>query len=375
MQPFYVSTEPDLHVLCQCFSGSAWLALDTEFMRTDTYYAHPCLIQIAGDQGVACIDPLALSDAPGGLKASLGPLRELLYDPAIVKVLHAAHQDLEILHDLYQAVPQPVFDTQLAAAMLGLGEQMGYAALVAASQGVQLAKAHTRTDWAQRPLCAEQLDYAADDVRYLGPIYHELRAALQDKGWLGWYQEDAAALGTPARYINDPDEAWRRVGLAYTLSGAELAVLRALAAWRERRAQSADRPRKWIMDDALLLALSRAQPATLAGLNALGVGARSVERHGAELLALIQEARRIDPQQWPAAAPPARLDGKQQARLDKLLALVTARAQQQGLNPAYVASRKYLRQMVLGEDQGLLRSGWRGALLGKELDKVLAAGC
>lgn len=369
MQPFYVSTESELRALCQRFSGSAWLALDTEFMRTDTFYARLCLIQIACDQGVACIDPLALTEA------ELGPLRELLYDPATVKVLHAAHQDLEILHDLYQIVPQPVFDTQLAAAMLGLGEQMGYAALVAQQQGVQLAKAHTRTDWAQRPLRTEQLDYAADDVRYLGPVYHKLRTALRDKGWLDWYQEDAAALSRPARYINEPDEAWRRVGLAHTLSGAELAVLRALAAWRERRAQNANRPRKWIMDDALLLGLARAQPATLAELGALGVGARSVERHGAELLKLIEEARRLAPEQWPAAAPPARLDIRQQARLDKLLALVTARAQQHGLNPAYVASRKYLRQMVLGEDQGLLRSGWRGALMGKELDEVLAPGC
>ncbi|MCL4316075.1 MAG: ribonuclease D [Gammaproteobacteria bacterium] len=374
MQPFYVSTESELRALCQRFSGSAWLALDTEFMRTDTFYARLCLIQVACEQGVACIDPLALDDPSTGLRTSLSPLRELLYDPATVKVLHAAHQDLEILHDLYQIVPQPVFDTQLAAAMLGLGEQMGYAALVAQQEEVQLAKAHTRTDWAQRPLRAEQLDYAADDVRYLGPVYHKLRAALREKGWLDWYQEDAAALSDAARYINEPDEAWRRVGLAHTLSGAELAVLRALAAWRERRAQNANRPRKWIMDDALLLALARAQPATLAELGALGVSARSVERHGAELLKLIQEARRLAPEQWPAAAPPARLDIKQQARLDKLLALVTARAQQQGLNPAYVASRKYLRQMVLGDDQGLLRRGWRGELFGKELDQVLA-GC
>jgi len=245
MQPFYVNTESDLRALCEHFSGSAWLALDTEFMRTDTFYARLCLIQIACDEGIACIDPLALTD--------LGPLRELLYDPATVKVLHAAHQDLEILHDLYRIVPQPVFDTQLAAAMLGLGEQLGYAALVAEQHQVQLAKAHTRTDWAQRPLSAEQLDYAADDVRYLGPIYHTLRAALQDKGWLDWYREDAAALSDAARYINEPDEAWRRVGLAHTLnSGVELALLRALAAWRERRAQHANRPRKWIMDDALL---------------------------------------------------------------------------------------------------------------------------
>lgn len=367
MRQYYVSTGSELRALCERFSGSAWLALDTEFMRTDTFYARLCLIQIAGEQGVACIDPLALPD--------LGPLRELLYNPATIKVLHAAHQDLEILHDLYQVVPQPVFDTQLAAAMLGLGEQMGYAALVAQQEEVQLAKAHTRTDWAQRPLSAEQLDYAADDVRYLGPIHHKLRSALEEKGWLDWYREDAAALSWPARYINEPDEAWRRVGLAHTLNGAGLAVLRALAAWRERRAQSANRPRKWIMDDALLLALARAQPATHAELSALpGLSARSVERHGAELLKLIQDARQLPPEQWPAAAAPARLDVKQQARLDKLLALVTSRAQQQGLNPAYVASRKYLRQLVLGEDQGLLRCGWRAALLGNELDEVLAGG-
>ncbi len=365
MQQYYVSTGSEMRALCERFSGSAWLALDTEFMRTDTFYARLCLIQIAGEQGVACIDPLALTD--------LGPLRELLYDPATVKVLHAAHQDLEILHDLYQAVPQPVFDTQLAAAMLGLGEQVGYAALVAQQQEVQLAKAHTRTDWAQRPLSAEQLDYAADDVRYLGPIYHKLRAALQEKGWLDWYLEDAAALSDAARYINEPDEAWRRVGLAHTLNGAGLAVLRSLAAWRERRAQTVNRPRKWLMDDALLLALARLKPATRAGLSAVsGLAPRTVERHGEELLELINSASRLPAEQWPNLMPPTRLSIAQQALLDKLIALVNARAGQQGLTPAYVASRKALRKLALGEEDNLpLRSGWRAALLGEELGELL----
>jgi ribonuclease D len=168
----YVDTSEGLRNLCDALRGADWIALDTEFMREDTYYPRLCLLQLATSDTIACVDPLALT------VAQLDPLLDLLYDPAIIKVFHACSQDMEIFHLLRNELPAPVFDTQIAAPLLGYPVQASYARLVEDVLQVRLEKAHTRTDWSRRPLSPEQLDYAADDVRYLGPLYLDLRRRL-----------------------------------------------------------------------------------------------------------------------------------------------------------------------------------------------------
>ena len=193
----YVDSPAALGDLCNRLAGAEWIAVDTEFLREKTYYPQLCLLQVGTPAVTACVDPLALTD--------LGPLLDLLYDPAIAKVFHACHQDLEIFYNLRGSVPGPVFDTQIAAPLLGHPEQMGYAGLVEALLGVTLEKAHARADWTRRPLPESQLRYAADDVIYLAQLYPVLRAELAKHGRLQWLADDFAALGDPERYASHPD--------------------------------------------------------------------------------------------------------------------------------------------------------------------------
>ncbi len=213
----YITTPEGLAVPCGELAVSSWLAVDTEFQRDKTYYPQLCLVQVANESIVACIDPLILTD--------LAPLLALLVNPAITKVFHAGRQDLEIFYHMLGQVLVPVFDTQLAAPLLGCPEQIGYASLVERMLKIHLAKAYTRADWTQRPLPDGQLQYAADDVRYLVKLYPRLRQELGRLGRLDWLQDEFNQLSEPAIYEQSPARAWLRVGGAERLEGARLSVL------------------------------------------------------------------------------------------------------------------------------------------------------
>lgn len=359
MSDLYIVDQPALADFCARLRDAPWLALDTEFIREQTFYPQLCLIQIASSGQVACIDPLALP--------SLDPLLDLLYDPAVTKVLHAGHQDLELFFHLRGAAPSPVFDTQLAATVLGDGGQIGYAALVHQALGVELAKAHTRADWRRRPLPPEWLAYAADDVRYLGQIYQRQSAALRARGWLDALSEDFRALTDPSRFRLQPANAWQRVREHQRLRGVQRGVLQALAAWREEQASQHDRPRRWILDDAALVELARRPPETLEQLRDVrGLPAGTRQRHGETLLARIAAARALPPERWPAPPSRRRFAPAQQAQTDKLLDLIAARAREWGIEPGAIAGRRDVEALLAGEDSAL-RHGWRAAVVGRDL--------
>lgn len=360
----FVDTPQALAEVCAALQGSAWITLDTEFIRERTYYPQLCLIQVANESVIACIDPLALPD--------LAPLEALLADPQVLKVLHAASQDLEIFYHRMGRVPAPVFDTQVAASVLGLGEQVGYGRLVQELLGVELDKSHARTDWSRRPLEPEQLRYAADDVRYLLALYPRMRTELEARQRTEWMLDDLAALTDPARYAPAPEEAWRRIRGMQTLSPQQLAALKLLAAWRERRAERADKPRKWILQDEVLLEIARRGPRdeqSLAKLRGLEEGA--LRRLGEEILELLEQARRLPESQWPQLPPRRELAAEQDALVDALMALLRAAAQENQISPAAVATRKDLERLVCGEEDLDLLKGWRGRLAGKRLAAFL----
>ncbi|MDP1707764.1 MAG: ribonuclease D [Gammaproteobacteria bacterium] len=364
MQEYYVDSPPQLNELCERLRGSRWVALDCEFMREKTYYAQLCLLQLATEDVIACIDPLALAD--------MSPLLDILYDPAVTKVLHSSRQDLEIFYDLRGGLPRPVFDTQVAAALLGYGDQVGYSALVQGMLGVQLDKSQTRTDWSTRPLTVEQLQYAADDVRYLGKIYADQRAELEQRGRLAWLEADFSELVDVRLYSNPPEQAWQRVRQANSLKGVQLAVLRALAAWREQRARSSNRPRKWIVSDDVLLELARRMPGnadTLARVRELEPGV--LRHHGVEIVSIIQAARNLPQEMWPALEAPCRLTAPQDALVDALMATVRLRGAQNATSTASLVTRKELERLVLGERDLPILHGWRGALVGHDLLALL----
>lgn len=353
-----VQNRHDLERLCKHLQGEPWIALDTEFVRERTYYARLCLIQLATPSLVACIDPLALE--------SLEPLLQVLYASEIVKVLHAARQDLELFYDLQGAPLAPVHDTQLAAALLGYQDQISYAALVENLLGVKLEKHYTRADWSRRPLSAAQLCYAEDDVRYLRDIYPLLVQKLVAHGRGEWLAEECARLTDVRLYQNDPDAAYVRIKQRHALPPAGQQVLRALARWRELTAQQLNRPRNWIMRDVELLELARQQPRSegeLAGVS--GVARSSAKKWGAILVAEIAKAVSLAPTElWKVSAP---LNAQQLSMYERMHKLVRTRAHECQLSPTLIASRKDLQALVRGESAGALLKGWRRAIVGEEL--------
>ncbi len=358
-----ITDQKELAELVSQLSSEPWVAVDTEFLRERNYYAQLCLIQIGTPGFAICIDPLALSD--------LSPLRELFTNPDITKVFHAASQDMEILLQATGEVPYPVFDTQVAAALLGHADQIGYARLVDAMLGVQLEKVHTRSDWSRRPLTTQELEYAADDVRYLAQLYPEMRAQLEQRGRLEWLAPEFAALSDAARYRTEPDAAWRRVKGGKRLKPAQQQALIPLAAWRERQAMCADRPRGWIIKDEILLDLARRRPGDLQALQSIrGMPESLAQKHGTTLIELIAEAGKRPVE---AAAPmPERLAPEQEPLVDLLMAALRTRAAEVDISPGALATRKDLEQLILGRDDIALLQGWRSKAVGQLLQDVLA---
>ena len=345
------------------FAGLPAIALDTEFMRERTYYARLCLLQLAGGGRIALVDPLAITD--------LSPVAALLGDTAQVKILHAARQDLEVLYPLLGGVAAPVFDTQIAAALLGHPAQMGYGELVAKITGIVLTKGHARTDWARRPLSPEQLHYAADDVRHLETLRDELGTRLDALGRLPWLQEDCRALQDPALYVTEPERAWQRFKGADRLVPQERAALRALAAWREARAMRRNLPRGWILTDETLRDAARLRPATLAALAALpGIAAGTVERSERELLDVIAAAR---PEEGEAPAAPAeeRLTPEENALLRRLQDRLRGIGAELGIQPEVLATRRELTALLRGERTLPVLAGWRREVAGLPLVAAL----
>lgn len=364
MSALYIDRPEQLLALCQQLRQHDWFSLDTEFLREKTYRARLCLLQVATPGITACIDPLALPD--------LDPLLELLFDPSITKVLHSAHQDLEIFYDLCDKVPGPIFDTQVAATLLGQGEQVGYGALVKAELDIELEKGHARTDWCQRPLDSAQLEYAANDVIYLCQVYQRQIDRLRELGREDWLQTDLEALSDTARYSNPPELAWHRVKGANRLRGVQLAILQALAAWREQQARQSDKPRRWIIKDEVLLDIARLMPNKadkLARIRGLEEG--TLNRHGESLLELLEQARQSPKESWPTANSGPRLPAEQEPLVDVLMALLRERCQQHGISPGAVAGRRDLERLVMGESGLPLQQGWRAVIAGKALQQLL----
>ena len=346
--------------------GATRLALDTEFMRESTYSPQLCLVQVASDADCYLVDPLA------GLE--LGPLLAVLADRTRPKILHAARQDLETLLNVSGTVPGPVFDTQVAAALLGLPPQIGYADLVARQLGHSIDKGQTRTDWSRRPLTDAQLAYAADDVHHLLQLHTDLATALGARGRAEWHAEECASLEDPGLYRTEPTDAWRRLKGLGRLKPAEQAVARALAGWREQRAVAADKPRGWILTDEVLYALATLAPATTAELEQVrSLPPSVIRKRGDELLELVRTARESADQGGPQPATQQRPTPEQTRRIGALQQRVRDVAASLEISPEILATRRDVEGMVLGspEHSALLR-GWRRDVIGNQLLQLLA---
>jgi ribonuclease D len=357
-----ITSTAELADFCARLEGQPFVAVDTEFMRETTYWPKLCLIQAAGANGVeACIDPLAEA-------LDLGPFLALMRDVRSLKVFHAARQDVEIFHNL-GAIPEPLFDTQIAGMAAGFGEQVAYDALVRKILKLEIDKSHRFTDWSRRPLSEAQLTYALADVTHLAALYPILRMRLEQAGRMSWVTEEMAAMGDPALYDMDPEGAWRRLkprkhAVKY------LAVFRAVAAWRERTAQQRDQPRGRILKDEAIDELAAQAPTEPDALNRL----RSVpkgfagSRYGPELIEAIREALK-DPE---AYAPKLERDTTPVspaagAVVELLKVLLKARAEEAGVASKLIATVGDLEKIANDDraDAAALR-GWRREAFGED---------
>ncbi|MDH1535311.1 ribonuclease D [Pseudomonas chengduensis] len=355
---------------CAAWQVLPFVALDTEFMRVDTFYPIAGLLQVSGGDGAYLIDPLRISD--------WRPFAALLEAPTVVKVLHSCSEDLEVFLRLTGCLPAPLFDTQLAAGYLNLGFSMGYSRLVQALLDIELPKGETRSDWLQRPLSELQVRYAAEDVSHLVEVYRALMARLAPQK-VEWILADGAELVANLGREVAPEDAWRDAKLAWKLSRQQQAVLRALCAWRERQARARNQPRNRILREHSLWPLARTQPDNLVALARIeDMHPKTVRQDGETLLQLIREAAALPPEQWPEALPEP-LPIEASALLKKLRAVGQREGERLDIVPELMLRKKTLEALLKsGYPNGPYQlpdslRGWRRELMGQALLDCLAA--
>ncbi len=352
----YINTNKDLVSCCNRLKTSPWLAVDTEFVRERTYFPLLCLVQIATEQEIFCIDVLEIED--------LSSLYNILLDPSIIKVIHSAKQDLEAFYYSLGKVPKPIFDTQIAATFLGHQAQISYAALVEKHTEVTLAKAHTRADWSKRPLAAALLDYAADDVRYLGFIYEKQKQALDEIERRSWAEEEFVSLTQIHHYAPDPNTAWQRIKRIGNLNIQQLALLKRLASWREQEAIKKDKPRKWILKDDVLIAIAYLTEQNNVNTKINNLSDALYHRIKTECLTAVENEKILTQKDINKTQA---LTETETVQLIELQALVKTHATKLKLSPPLLATRKDIERLVRGERQLPLLQGWRKAVIGESL--------
>ena len=343
-------------------AGATRIGVDTEFMREKTYFAELCLLQMSTGSGVICADPIG-ADGRGRPQPAFW---DMIMQPEWV--LHSGRQDIEVIFHTAGRMPRAVFDTQVAAALLGFQPQMGYAGLVKELFGVELDKTHTRANWARRPLADELLRYAAEDVEYLLPAFDELVSRLERAGRLEWAQQDSADLLDESLYETDPANAIHRLKGARNLHGRARAAASALAEWREAEALRTNRPRQWILRDTVLVDIAVNSPGSMQALGRIeGLPDKTIRRAGKTLLQLLADATH----DASGYCPPARPDEKQKAALKAMQRLVADRAAGLGLAAELVAPKKELSAAMLGGRDLRVFGGWRREIVGDALLELL----
>jgi ribonuclease D len=359
--PRLITTTGDLKQLCRQLSTEEFVTVDTEFMRERTYWPELCVVQLAGDHDVAVID----AQAEGIDLASLGTL---LADTNVLKVFHAARQDIEIFVLRFGAVPTPLFDTQIAAMVAGFGDQVGYDALVGGLTGRPIDKAHRFSDWSARPLTPAQIAYAANDVTHLRDVYRRLRTRLDRDNRAEWVAEEMAELANPGLYRADPETAWERLK---PRGGNRrfLGRLQALAAWREREAQRVNIPRQRLVRDEALTEIAATAPADAAALARI----RGISRGFAEglmgesLLEMIAAAQAVPDSALPPAPPPRDALRPSPALVALLKVLLQAKCEQNHVAPKLIASSDDIDRLVLEDAPDIpALHGWRREVFGED---------
>ncbi len=361
----YISTHAELVAFCERAAARDAIAVDTEFLRERTYRPRLCLVQVATDEECVAIDPLAIGD--------LEPLAELMANRRVTKVFHACSQDMEVLYCTLGCLPKPIFDTQVAAAFLGMRMQVAYSAVVHTYCGVDLPKQESLTDWSRRPLTPAQLEYALDDVRYLIRAYRLMAQELADRGRLSWVRDELYPLTQVGHYEPDRRQAYKRVKRISSLTRRQLAVAREVAEWRERRAEAADIPRKWVLSDEVLIALCRRLPRTAADVRGVRGTEQLSEKDVGALMLAVERGVKCPHDRLPVTGHAHHTPSHElESVSDLMYALVRLISDRSGVATGMIASRDDLYDFVRHRDESRLAHGWRHELVGSQLDELLA---
>ncbi|MBQ6390544.1 MAG: ribonuclease D [Eggerthellaceae bacterium] len=357
----YIASQQELEAFVERAGSSSVLAVDTEFLREKTYYPKLCLMQLATDDEIAIVDPFEVED----LKV-LAPLFE---NEEIVKVFHAGHQDIEIIIYDIGCVPRPIFDTQVAAALLGQAQQIGYSSLVHSLCGVKLKKTDSFKDWSARPLSESQINYAKDDVVYLPKMYKSMKDTLTEKGRMSWLDAEFEEMTDPATYIADERERFRRLKHFTQLSRRQMAAAREIAAWREIEARKRNVPRKWVITDEQIVEACKREPRTIDELFMVrGMRERLTTRDARDIIELAVAALDSAPDTWPEVPNSSKSEPNVDAQVDLLMSIVRIRATEYGVAVPTLASHSDLVEVARGHRKGIdLLKGWRRELVGAEL--------
>jgi ribonuclease D len=364
-EPLMIDQDTELALWCTQWLERPYVAVDTEFERTETFFPIAGLIQICDGERAFLIDPLAITD--------WSPLVEVLRSSDVVKVLHSCSEDIEVFFKLCGTAPAPLFDTQLAAAYLDMGFSMGYSRLVKALLDIDLSKEETRSNWLQRPLSASQVSYAAADAVYLAEIYQIIVPRIEAAGLSSWLFEDTADQVAAAQRVQEPETAYINIKQAWRLKPGELAVLKILTSWREREARERDQARNRMLRERTLCPLAQRQPDNLQALSRIeDMHPRTVRHHGNEILELIRKGQQVPTNEWPERLPePLPVDAN---HLLKVLRKVGQRqAERLGIAPEIMLRKKSIEALVRTGYPGGPYSlpaeltGWRRELMGEEL--------
>jgi len=351
-----------LEAFCASLKSCEFITVDTEFLREKTYYPKLCLIQVGDPEGNAkAIDPIA-----GDL--DLTPLYELLFNKNILKVFHAARQDMEIFYNLTGKVVEPLFDTQIGAMVCGYGDSIGYDNLVRNITGESIDKSVQFTNWTNRPLSEKQINYALGDVTYLVDVYKHLTEELDKRNRTSWVFEEEKVLTAPETYKNDPHEAWRRVKIK-TPKPKTLSILRELAAWREKRAQDKNLPKSWVLRDDTLADMASQAPQNTDQLKKIRNMPPELAQnhHGEKLLKLIQSAIRSDPQTWPKPKKKKSVPPSVSATMDILRMLLKIQCAENDVATKLLISTDELELLAMEENPNIpALKGWRRDVFGND---------
>lgn len=360
----YISTYEELSAFCERAARFNAIAVDTEFLRERTYRPRLCLVQVATPDECVVIDVIAIDN--------LAPLAILMRDEGTVKVFHACSQDMEVLNYTLGALPAPIFDTQIAAAFLGERMQTSYNGMVHAFCGVTLPKSESLTDWSRRPLTPEQIEYALDDVRYLIKAYDVIMERLDESGRASWVLDEIKLLTDRSHYVVDRRVAFKRVKRVNSLTRRQLAVARELAAWREARAEYSNIPRKWLMSDEVLIALSKRPPHDAASLRRVRGTEQLSDADVAGALSVIARGESCPADKYPFIARTHKPASPElESVIDLMYALIRLVGERSGVATAMIASRDDLVDYVDHPQDSPLREGWRFELVGTLIDDLL----